>query len=189
MVDVKREDVEAVKLALKGIMRQNIPVKDTIAGSMNFLYECYQWSKDKRYLMSAFASLQAYMELGFSYEDYQEKFDWLMKELGTCRELQFTPQFYPAAVIPLSRNRIKSVIGPWSASKYHTMPISEVLDDMIGKVKEKKTGKYEYHSNLQEDGKKMDRVFELLIGNEASYLHDVQKDMYYLLVLPKGERQ
>ncbi|MBQ8813015.1 MAG: hypothetical protein IJZ85_00760 [Lachnospiraceae bacterium] len=180
-IEVDRKDVEAVKLALKAAMRKGVPARETLIGSIDFLTECYGWSEDERYLLSAMASLQAYLELGFAYEDYREKFDQLMGKLGTFRELQFAGQYFPVAVIPQTKSRIKTVIGPWSTSKYHTMPIAEVLEDILEKVINGEVGRYEYHSNMNTDSRK-DHVFELLISEDARYLHDVQKDQYYLLL-------
>lgn len=185
MVEINRKDVEAVKLALKVALRKGISVNETIIGSIDFLCDCYQWSSDKRYLVSALTTLQAYLELGFRYDDYGMKFEWLMKELDTFKEIQFAGQHFPVTVIPLSKPRIKAVIGTWSTSKYHTMPIAGVLEDIIQKVENKEIGHYEYHSNLQEDSRK-DRIFELLISEDASYLHDVQKDQYFLLLNEGG---
>lgn len=181
MIEVKRKDVEAVKLALKVAMRKGVQAQETLMGSIRFLVECHRWSEDERYLLSAMVSLQAYMELGFPYGEYKAEFDELMEKLGTFRELQFAGQYFPVAVIPLTKARIKTAIGTWSASKYHTMPIGEVLEDIIGKVSTRQVGNYEYHSHLQEDSRK-DRVFELLVNEEASYLHDVQRDQYYLFI-------
>lgn len=181
MIEVNRKDVEAVKLALKVAMRKGVQAQETLIGSISFLVDCYKWSEDKRYLLSAMVSLQAYLELGFSYEEHRAEFDRVMEQLGTFRELQFAGQYFPVAVIPLSKPRIKTVIGTWSTSKYHTLPIAEVLEDIMEKVRNRKVGSYEYHSNLQA-GSRKDRVFELLISEEASYLHDVQKDQYYLFL-------
>jgi len=181
MIEVNRKDVEAVKLALKVAMRKGIQAQDTLIGSIDFLNDCYEWSEDRRYLLAAMTSLQAYMELGFQYDDYREKFDQLMGHLNTFKDIQFAGQYFPVAVIALTKPRIKTVIGTWSTSKYHTMPIAEVLEDIIRKVSHKEIGNYEYHSNLQEESRK-DHVFELLISEEASYLHDVQKDQYYLFL-------
>ena len=182
MIEVNRKDVEAVKLAMKAVMRQGIPVNETMVGTIDFLYDCYRWSEDRRYLLGALTSLQAYLELGYKYEDYREKFDQLMKDLGTYRELQFGGLHFPLAVIPLSKTKIKSVIGTWNASKYHTMPVADMLEDIIRKVKNKEVGRYEYHSNYQPDSRKPDRVFELLVGEDASYFYDVQRDQYYMFV-------
>lgn len=181
-IEVNRTDVEAVKLALKSVMRQNISVKETILGSIKFLWDCYRWSKDHRYLLAALASLQAYLELGFDYEDGREMFDQLMEKLETAREIQFAGKYFPTTIIQLNKTQIKKVIGPWNSSKYHTMPIGEMLEDIMEKVGHKEEGRYEYHSNLQEGSEKLDRVFELFVGEDASYLHDVQKDKYYLFV-------
>lgn len=181
MIEVKRKDVEAVKLALKVAMRKGVHAQETLIGSIRFQVECYRWSEDERYLLSAMVSLQAYMELGFPYGEYKTEFDELMEKMGTFRELQFAGQYFPVAVIPLTKARIKTVIGIWSTSKYHTMSIAEVLEDIMEKVRNREVGSYEYHSNLQADSRK-DRVFELLISDGASYLHDVQKDQYYLFL-------
>lgn len=181
MIEVKRKDVEAVKLALKMAMRKGVHAQETLIGSIRFLTESYRWSGDKRYLLSAMDSLQAYMELGFPYGEYKEEFNELMERLGTFKELQFAGQYFPVAVLPLTKARIKTVISPWSASKYHTMPIGEVLEDIISKVNARQVGRYEYHSDLREDSQK-DRVFELLINEDVVYLHDVQRDQYYMFI-------
>lgn len=177
MIDVKRIDVESVKLALKSIMRSNISVVNTISSSVEFLKQCYGWSHNKNYLYSALVQIQAYLELGYKYEKNQELFDWILSELDTFKELQFTFEYYPVAIVAAEKKEIKKIIGNWNSTKYKTKPYDEILDEIVYFVKNKKKGRYVYSDNTRVHGRKI----ELMVGDNECYFHDVEKDRYYIL--------
>lgn len=115
----------------------------------------------------------------FSYETARTVFNSLLEKLGTSREEQFPGKFYCSKEITLSKAQVRRVIGTWSASPYHTMPLSELVDDIICKVEDREYGRYEYHSNANPNGKGLDYVYVLVVDAAGSYLYDVINDKYF----------
>jgi hypothetical protein len=86
--------------------------------------------------------------------------------------------------LKLNKHQIKNVIRRWSPSKYHTMPINEVIDDIIFKVKNKEIGIYSYSSNakpgITEDDLSND-TYELIITPIDAYFRDIRRGIFYTL--------
>lgn len=183
MIKVKQEEVEGVKIAVRGLESRGIAVKGTIIRSISYLEEQYTLSQNPEYLIAAVARIQAYLELGFCYEDNGEMSDRILEELGTNRSEQFPRRSYSAQRIPLVRRRVRLLLGRWSSSAYSTMKVDDVVDDIICRVSEKQMGRYEYHSNDNPNTKPSrhsnDRIFELYVEENESFLKDVQTNQYY----------
>ena len=184
MIKVKQEEVESVKVAVRGLESRGISVKNTITKSIYYMEEQYRISGNIEYLMAAVSRMQAYLELGFFYEDNAEINDKILMELGTNRSEQFPKRSYSAERIPLVRSKVRLLLGRWGNSAYSAMKVDQVVDDIICKVSKKQMGKYEYHSNnnpkRKRPGYNNDRVFELYVEEEGSFLKDVQMNRYYI---------
>ena len=183
MIKVKEEEVEGVKMAVRGLESRGIVVKNTILNSISYLAEQYMITGNLEYLMAAVSRIQAYLELGFCYEDNAEINDRILMELGTNRSEQFPRRVYNAERIPPVRGRVRLLLGRWTGSAYSTMKVDEIVDDIIRKVSTKEIGRYEYHSNanpnIKQSGYRNDRIFELYVEEEESFLRDVQTNHYY----------
>lgn len=76
----------------------------------------------------------------------------------------------------LSTNSIHSMIPRWTATKYHTAPIQEVLEDIMEKILSHRVGVYVYHSNLNpRNPKSPDDPYMLLISEEESIFLDINR--------------
>ncbi len=53
-------------------------------------------SGNTKYLEIATLHIQAYLEMGFAYEDGKELYESVLEKLGTTRELKFPRKFYSA---------------------------------------------------------------------------------------------
>ncbi|MBQ4564588.1 MAG: hypothetical protein IJA58_08905 [Lachnospiraceae bacterium] len=162
-------------------------LKKSVASDL-YQSDCYEQNGEKGYLHTAVARIQAYLELGFCYEQERELIDNILSELGTSREEQFPQRFYRTEPIPLTKPRIRRLIKPWSSSKYHTMSIELVPDDIIGKVMRKELGVYEYHSNANPSGG-FDRMYILYVDPDNSYIFNMQTGKYYLLVVQEKKER
>ncbi|MBQ8813547.1 MAG: hypothetical protein IJZ85_03490 [Lachnospiraceae bacterium] len=187
MIEVNKQELECVKLSVRGLEFRGVSVMKTLVRSVEVLCEYYENSGEPGYLYAAVTRIQAYLEIGFSYESEKELFDRVLILLGTSRKEQFPRRTYAAKDILLTRPQIRRLIKPWSSSKYHTMPIDEVPDDIIDKVLGKKIGRYEYHSNANPTAAEFDYVYILFIDEEESYIYNVQKGMYYRLMKPEAK--
>ena len=182
MIKINREEVESVKLSIRGIEYQGISAIKTLTRSIHLQYEYYGDTGNDAYLYSALSRIQAYLELGFVYDSEQELFDRILFLLGTSREELFPKRTYAAKEIVLTKPQIRRLIKPWSCSIHHTMPIDKVPDDIMDKVLNKRIGRYEYHSNAHPLGTDFDYVYILFVDQDDSYIYNVQKGIYYRLI-------
>ena len=78
--------------------------------------------------------------------------------------------------LDLSLNSIHAMIPRWTATKYHTAPIEEVLRDIRKKIISHDIGVHVYHSNLNpRNTKSPDDPYMLLISSEQSLFLDINR--------------
>ncbi len=170
-----RNYLEAIKLAAGSLKYKGISINKTFLMSIKHLQGYYLIGRDLKYLEVAALLIQAYLEMGFTYESCQEDFDDILKSLGTERSLMFPNKFYHSKRIKLTRPQVRSMIGKWSSTKKNKMLIITVVDDIIEKVNNKEIGVYSY-CNHNISGKEL---YELVINKDEVYFHDINKCKYY----------
>jgi hypothetical protein len=176
-----RIQLEAIKLAAGSLKYKGLSIKKTFVMSIGHLKECYLISNQSDYLEVAVLLIQAYLEMGFSYESCQEEFDDILKILGTEQGLMFPRKIYSPRKIKLTRPQVRSMIGKWSASKKNKMIIVKVVDDIIDKVNKKEMGVYSYCNNNNSEKE----LYELVINKEEIYFHDINKCKFYTFLIDK----
>lgn len=181
-VNDSKENVAALKLMLGSLAYQELSITKTVEQVVTRLCRYYQEFSDKKYLELALLYIKVYLEMGFVYDELKEVFEQALILWGEPKEA-----FYKAFEVSgsekkkYSKNEIKSMIRRWSSSKYHTKTIDEVVEDIQEKVEKQSHGIYYYHSNENPKQSHMDEVYELVIGEHESYLHDISRNKYYRL--------
>ena len=169
--------IEAIKLAAGSVQYKNLSVQDTFMDAVSQLYQYYQNSQNIKYLETAILHIQAYLEMGFPYEQGKTVFDVIIKELGTTREMKFPQKFYSAKRIKLNKLQVRSMIKKWPASPHQNMKIDEVVADIIKKVKQREAGIFYYKCAVTED------LYELVISEKEIFFHDVRREIFYTFVV------
>lgn len=165
--------IDAIKFAAGSLQYKNISVKQTFSDVVSQLYWYYKNLDEKDYLRVAVLHIQAYLEMGFSYEDNLELFNEILKQLGTTRELKFPKKFYASKKIKLNKSQVRSMIGKWPASPHQKMKIDEVVNDIISKIKNKENGIFYYKCAVTEN------LYELVISTKEIFFHDVARGIFY----------
>lgn len=168
--------IEAIKLAAGSVQYKGISIQRTFIDAISQLYQYYENSNNVKYLEIATLHMQAYLEMGFSYEDGEEIFDIILEKLGTTRELRFPHKFYLARKIKLNKSQIKSIIKKWPASPHQKMKIDEVVEDIIKKVKNKEAGIFYYKCAVTND------MYELVISEKETFFHDLRRRIFYTFI-------
>ena len=71
--------IEAIKLAAGSVQYKDISVKDTFIDAVFQLYQYYQNTENIKYLETSILHIQAYLEMGFPYEEGKDVFDLVLK--------------------------------------------------------------------------------------------------------------
>ena len=169
--------IEAIKLAAGSVQYKDISVKDTFIDAVFQLYQYYQNTENIKYLETSILHIQAYLEMGFPYEEGKDVFDLVLKELGTTRELKFPQKFYFAKKVKLNKTQVRSMIKKWSASPHQEMKIDEVVADIITKVKQHETAIYYYKCAVTKD------MYELVINDKEMFFHDLRRGIFYTFMI------
>ncbi|MBQ8802786.1 MAG: hypothetical protein IJZ53_04030 [Tyzzerella sp.] len=168
--------VEAIKLAAGGVQYRNLSVKKTLIEAVEQLHLFYKNSLEKKYLEVAKLFIQAYLELGFSYQEGEHVFSVILDELGECREVEYSKKIYVERRIKLNKSQVRSMIKRWPASPHQTIKIEEVVEDIINKVKSKAIGIYYYECAVTKD------VYELVINENEVFFHDLKRGVFFTLL-------
>ena len=165
--------IEAIKLAAGSVQYKNISVKDTMIKAVEQLYRYYEITMDEGYLETAFFHIQAYLEMGFPYEEREEVFDNILKNLGKIRELEFPKKFYCAKKVKLNKTKVRSMLGRWPTSSRQRMKVQEVVEDIIRKVENREEGVWYYKCEMTEE------MYELVISEQNMFFHDLRRCIFY----------
>lgn len=169
--------IEAIKMAAGSVQYKNLSVKNTFIDTVSQLYQYYERFQNIKYLETAILHIQAYLEMGFPYEDGKPIYDIILEKLNTTKELKFPKKFYFARKIKLNKTQVKSMIKKWPASPHQNMKIDEVVEDIIEKVKQKETGIFYYKCAITED------LYELVIHEKETFFHDLRRGIFYIFVV------
>lgn len=165
--------IEAIKLAAGSVQYKNISVKDTMIKAVEQLYRYYEITMDEGYLETAFFHIQAYLEMGFPYEEREEVFDNILKNLGKIRELEFPKKIYCAKKVKLNKTQVRSMLGRWPTSSRQRMKVQEVVEDIIRKVENREEGVWYYKCEMTEE------MYELVISEQNMFFHDLRRCIFY----------
>lgn len=128
---------------------------------------------DKEYLEVATLHIQAYVEMGFAYEENATIFNSVLDELGITNEMKFPKKFYTSQKVKLNKSQVRRMIKKWPASPHQKMKIDDVVYDIISKVKNKDNGIFYYDCAVTGD------VYELVISKEEIFFHDMARGLFY----------
>lgn len=69
----------------------------------------YTNSVEKKYLEVAKLFIQAYLEMGFLYQEGEKVFDVILNELGEQREIEYPERNYVERKIKLNKSQVRSL--------------------------------------------------------------------------------
>lgn len=101
--------VEAIILAAGGVQYRSLSVKNTLIEAVEQLYIFYTNSVEKKYLEVAKLFIQAYLEMGFLYQEGEKVFDVILNELGEQREIEYPERNYVERKIKLNKSQVRSL--------------------------------------------------------------------------------
>lgn len=168
--------VEAIKLAAGGVQYRSLSVKNTLIDAVEQLHIFYKNSAEKKYLEVAKLFIQAYLEMGFIYQEGEQLFDTILNELGEQCEMEYPKKNYIERKIKLNKSQVRSMIKRWPASPKQEMKIDEVVNDIISKVKNKEIGISYYKCSVTKD------VYELVINENEMFFHDLKRGLFFTLL-------
>lgn len=183
-IEKYRINIEIIKLSISTLGYVGLSIKQCLEKIIYYLFDYYETDKNKKCLLCIVLHIQVYLEMGYDYDDNRECFDAVLQNLGTDRKTIFPKRFYQSTKIKLNKSQVRSMIGKWNAS--NSMTISEVVDDIINKVKQHKEGIYYYKNNRGGKIETKDAIsgelYELVINGKDCYFHDIKRRKYFTFI-------
>ncbi len=175
-------DIEIKKAVLSGLHRSHpLPkIIEKILNNLMFLHETQP--NQTLFLETARQYILAYLQLGFSYLEHQELFDFILQKAGTpAAEISNLRRLNPP--VTANKSQIRSLIGRWPSSPNNSHSITTAIDDIIFHVKNNDYGSYQYYT-AKKEGLYTSR-YELTITPDCTIFHDVLQNRYYRLLAAK----
>lgn len=180
----KMDHVTIIKLAYGNLYMGKISIKETLIQVISYYYEYYTITKDSKFKQLILDHVQAYLELGFSYEEICEFSDEILKDiLGAQKDLFIRQHGTRQKKVNLSKEQISNILGSWKKAKLNSGKKTEIIDDIYYKIKNHICGVYEYHTNLFGKGP-LDRCSVLVISEEECYLKNPEGICYTFKIKP-----
>ena len=141
-------EIAAIKLALQNMEHQEQKCKTVLLGSIRWLRETYERTRDEVFLKKAVWHIYAYLEMGFLYEYGKEEFTYVLNYLHKSADEMNPPWKNHYKKIRVSKVQICKLLGSWNP-KLHCMKIGDAVNDIIEKINSGKVGEYTYHCGKQ----------------------------------------
>lgn len=178
-IEQYRRDIEAIKLSLIGLPDvTGCSVGQVLVESIQYLLNSSS-ILGKELLILAVIHIEAYLEMGFLYDEQKELFDSVLEALNLNKNILFPRKFYKATTVKLNRNSIRRMIKKWPKTKDRQYTIEELIDDIMIKVKSRQIGVY-YYQSTQGQRKTIVGMYELVVHNDECYFHDILCKKYYV---------
>lgn len=179
-------EVEGIKLAVSKFYKTDaLQCRKILLESIQWLRDRYERLKEEEDLKKALCHMEAYGELGFSYDDVKDEAEEIFGLLEADREVRKEFRRHFCEKIVVNKTRVNRLLGRWNPAR-HSMRISDAVDDIIRKVTEQEEGISLYHCGRKiagdgEDGL-WEHTFRLQIQDGEAIFHDVNNNQYYLLL-------
>lgn len=177
------EPVKAIMLSFAVLHYQGETVHETLLLSVDLLRRFYEATGRESFLRLADAEIIAFLCMGFPFPTLPEE----MRQFLEQRELRERAQnYHMGKTVKLCRSQIKLLFTRWAKSKETPMTITQVADDIIAKVRERRIGTWEYVSRRpgggngkkSGDGEDEER-YELIVKEEESFFWDLKNFRFY----------
>lgn len=172
--------IEAIKSAMRSLLIRGLYPQKVIKEAVEYLFYQYEKADNMAFLEQAVLHIQAYLELGFTYESGETLFDNILKQLGLKREVRFPFMKYGVKEVKCNKSQIRGMLGRWN-SKFQSMPINDVVEDIMEKVTSKEIGVHIYWSGYKSEQNSALDQYELTISQDMNLFYDVQNNKYYVI--------
>lgn len=173
----KDTDLYMTIFMLQGLCYKGISIPDTVRMSLNSLIQWYEETQDVKYIDTAVLQLRALFEMGMMRERDIGLYDTVCELAGWKEEERIKKRMFNIKKIKANKSQVKSIIRKWMPSRNNRMTITEVVDDILDKVKEKKIGQYYYRYERKTTRRNViegEDIYKLVVEAEQSFLLDLK---------------
>lgn len=163
---------------------KGLTIRETVHKSLVWLKAWYEQLGEKAYLELALLQICTLCQMGLAEEADEGLYRELCASADTSMEVLMENCTGISKHIKISRQGICRLIGKWMPSKNNPMTKSEVVEDIMDKLVNRRVGQYYYHyrrsrcgNNCPETAKK--DLYKLVINRDESFFLDLKKFRIY----------
>lgn len=165
-------------LSMKGISHI-----DAVRASLTYLIQLYETTGDAKYVDMAVCQMKVAAELNVIKEEDSNIYKKVMELAGWTEHEQILNGIYEDRRIKVNKTQVKSMFRKWMPSSNNPMTISQVVEDIIYKVKNHIEGRFYYcYDKNRGKGEKVSEtadVYLLVIEADRSYFWDCKGFVCY----------
>lgn len=135
------------------------------------------------------AFFQDLMTLGIDFYELLELF--INCDAVTKHSAVYIAENAPDAEVlkDITEKELRRMIPHWTASKYHTASIDEVLSELQMRIKNETVGAYVYNSNKNNNNRRAyNDMYVLLITEDSTFFFDINRRKAYKIRNGSGEQ-
>lgn len=170
-IDSHREDIEGIKVTVFLLDPNYISIEKILAFSIKWEYKYFLQTNDKDYLLTGVLIIQAYLELGFTY-DFVSKYS---KPIIEALNIEFSSFYKPyyAEKVKLNKTQVGRLLARWRYPRTNGLKKPEIINDIITKVSTCQVGIYTYQNG-------MGNIYKSIVKQNGCYFHDKTCNRYYI---------
>ena len=181
---IQENDIISMVYTLEILSCKGLTIRETVHNSLVRLKEWYEQLGEKAYLELALLQICALCQIGLAQEEDEGLYRELCALADTNMEALMENCTEISKHIKISRQGICRLIGKWMPNKNNPMTKSEVVDDIIDKLMNRKTGQYYYHYRKSRCGDSHSEIakkdlYKLVINGDESFFLDLKKFRIY----------
>lgn len=177
-------EIKAIMIALGNVESIGANSKEILLKSIIWLREYYEKSSNVGFLEKAVWHVYAYLNLGLPYEEIENEIQIIVAYLNIDIQTVFPENRWKYQKTKLTKTNVRNLLGRWNP-KLHSMNISDVVEDIMKNVREKRVGEYTYCSGkiVEQEGENTlwEQTYKLYIYQDEAILYAVNRNKYYML--------
>lgn len=183
---INNEVIQMMTYSLMCLPTKGISIPDTVHMCLENLIYWHYISKNQRYIELAALYLLVLSRLGMCSGSYALIYYDIIQKIGWSDDEIQQNRIFENKRIKANKTQVRAIIRKWMPSKENPQTITEVVDDILEKVKKQELGCYRYiyqkkNTSISDESKARD-VYVLVIEKDESYVLDLKSLKCYTFI-------
>lgn len=183
-IKIDQESILSMIYTLETLSCRGLTVRGTVRKNLNWLKKWYSQEETYEYLELALLQICALFGMGLIKKDDMALYREICSLADTSMEELLENCTCISKRVKVSRQGICSLIGKWMPGKKNPMKKSDVVEDIMDKLINRKEGEYYYCYQKYYAGNKCletekKDIYKLVINQEESFFLDLKQFRIY----------
>lgn len=179
----EQDDLNLLKYLMQILGMKGISYIDAVKVSLTNLVQLYEVTSDRKYLEVAVLQMKVAAELSAIREEDAELYKKVMELADWTEQDQIDNRIFVDRRVKVNKTKVKSMFRKWKPSGNNPMTISQVVEDIIYKVKNHIEGQFYYcydrHKGNSDAISESTDIYLLVVDSDRSFFWDCKGFVCY----------